>query len=202
MAIEPFPAIAPSTFSFGIRFNTQINVSPLSGAVQTIEIPGARWVADMTFTNLDRSETRELVSFLAKLKGSSGRFYLTDKSHPVQLGNPGSSLPVVLGANQTGSTLNTEGWEAGGNNLLLPGDYIEVNNELKVITEPVTPITGGLATINFSPPLRRSPPDNTSIIIADATPKVIMMLSDNEHQWATDNSAYFSNLSLSCAEAF
>jgi len=201
MAILNFPNVIPSSIQFGIRFNTQINVSPLSGSVQTVEIPGARWVAELSFADLEPAEVRLLAAFIAQLRGASGRFYLRDLSHPTPLGSPLGSIPVVQGAGQTGTSLTTSGWTANTVGLLKAGDYIEIEgNELKILTADVTSDINGDATITFSPPLRNSPSDLSAINID--TPKTVMLLDNDDNSWATDNPGLIANMRLSCAEAF
>ena len=38
-------AAAPKRWDFGLKSNTMVSVSELSGYVQTSELPGARWTA-------------------------------------------------------------------------------------------------------------------------------------------------------------
>jgi len=149
MAVLTFPNIVPGSISFGIKYNTQINISSLSGAVQTIEIPGARWVSNLSFSDMEPNETRVLAAFLTELRGASGRFYLYDFSHK----NPrGSNLasgniiidvdatissPIISGTTTAGSTSTTL-VDSGGNFVntgISAGDYIKnvTKSELKRI---------------------------------------------------------------------
>lgn len=77
----------------------------------------------------------------------------------------GASTPVVNGANQTGSTLNTSGW-ASGNTQLVKGDIVTIagvdsvnpltyqdNGRLQqfVVTATTTDTTGNIAALPISP---------------------------------------------------
>ena len=100
MATLTFPSIIPNAISFGIKYSTQINISPLSGSVQTIEVPGARWLADLSYDQLEPAESRELIAFLTQLRGSSGRFYLSDFSHLNPLGSNLSAGLITVDVTQ------------------------------------------------------------------------------------------------------
>ena len=273
-----FPSITPKSVSFGVRFSTQINTSPLSGAVQTVEVPGARWVADIEFSDLDSTETRELVAFLLQLRGAAGRFYLYDHSHRSAAGSnlaagtvivdvkegstidtgtalgthstttlqdttatfitddiiaagdyiynvdndelrvidsftedtitvtvawtsPSDSDSYEIYAKPSGNTITTSGWNTSESNLLLPGDYIELEGpELKMVTSAVNSDGSGIATITFEPPIRTAPNDGSTIGRSDC--RAIMLLTDDENRWITDNAGLLSNVRFSCAEAY
>lgn len=200
MATLPFPAIIPSSVSFGIKYNTQVNVSSLSGATQTIEIPGARWVATLSFDDLEAYEGRVMAAFLAELRGAGGRFYLYDHTHTSPRGAAsGAETVTVNGASQTGNSIITT-WSASGTDMLLPGDYIELENkELKVVISAVT-VTAGAATITFEPPIRTSPSDTSSISLVDC--EAVMLLSEDENRWTTNNPGLLTDFNIDCTEGF
>lgn len=89
-----------------------------------------------------------------------------------------SSLPVRLsqttaaatgGTSQSGSALHSKGWPASSSGLLLADDQFEVitsrGSELKILTAPVNSDAAGLAYMQFEPPLRGAPSDNSPIIV-------------------------------------
>lgn len=154
-----FPSIVPSSVSFGIKYNTQINISTLSGTVQTVEVPGARWVADLSFDDMQAAESRVLAAFLAELRGASGRFYLYDHSHKDPRGSNLAAGVVIVDTLQaaTIATGNADGThstttieDAGEtfitDEIISVGDYIYnvPNTELRIIesfTETVITVT-------------------------------------------------------------
>lgn len=73
-----------------------------------------------------------------------------------------SNVPAVA---QSGSGIYTKGWPASTSGLLLTGDWIELNGELKQITAPVTSDAGGLAYINFRPALAADAVNDDPIVI-------------------------------------
>lgn len=179
MSVLSFPTLftAPSAASFRLVANTQAFTSPLNRATQTGEMPGARFVCSIEWRGLKAADVRLIKAFLAKLRGMAGRFYLWDVSLEAPAGTA-AGTPLVKGANQTGTSLITDGWTAGQTGLLLPGDYFGVNNELKIVTAVAASDGSGNATITFEPPLRSSPADNAVITVTK--PTCIMRLADDE----------------------
>ncbi len=179
MSTLTFPQLssAPATFSCSLIPNTQIFESPLNRTLQTLELPGARWVVEMEFNGISAADGRTLKAFMAKLRGMAGRFYYGDYSHKAPAGSA-AGTPLVNGASQSGGSLVTDGWDANQANLLLPGDYVGINGELKIITETIASDADGNATLVFEPPMRTSPADNTAVVTQ--FPKCTFRLQDDE----------------------
>lgn len=193
-----FPACRISDCRFGIKTNTLLFQSPLSGSTQRLSLPGARWEATYTLTPHNKSEAGVILAFLVSLDGSANSFYGFDPDRKTPQGT-GNGTPLVNGGSQVGSTLVTDGW-ANSETVLKAGDYFQVGNELKMITEDITSDGSGNATLVFKPVLRSSPADNASIITTN--PKCIMRLvDDNQAGWDTNlNSLY--GFTFSAVETF
>lgn len=71
----------------------------------------------------------------------------------------------ATGEAQTGSTLRVKGGPVSSSGLLLAGDFIEVNGELKRITSAFDTDGAGRGTLHFEPELFASPADNTPVVI-------------------------------------
>ena len=94
MAVKDFPAnIGPDAEEWTLTYNTQTFESDLNGAMQTAELPGARWSVSMTFSNRQGKSARALQGFLAGLKGRAGRFWVTPTDWE-PLGNQTEALSV------------------------------------------------------------------------------------------------------------
>jgi len=196
--ILTFPTIRIAQASFGLRSNTQEHRSPFSGAVQTLELPGAVWQASLTLRGLSSSECRALSAWLVQLRGRAGRFYLHDHSHPGPAG-VASGVPVVSGAGQTGNQLVTSGWTPNTAGILKAGDYIQIGSELKMVVADAASNGAGAATLQIEPPIRTSPASGSLIVTAQAS--CVMMLADDEQtRWAT-RPPLRSDLTLNCVEA-
>jgi len=74
---------------------------------------------------------------------------------------------ATTGSTQTGGGVYSKGWPASTNGLLLPGDWIEINGELKQITAPVNSDAAGLAYVQFRPGLAGSPADSDPIVVQE-----------------------------------
>lgn len=98
-------------------------------------------------------------------------------------------LGQVNGASQTGTTLQTNGWNANAT-ILRAGDYIEVamptgvNQQLFMVLENVTTDGSGNATLTIEPAIRTSPQDNAFIKTTDT--QFIGKLSTLFEGWDTN----------------
>ncbi|EBA3774827.1 hypothetical protein AUR71_25765, partial [Salmonella enterica] len=114
-------------------------------------------------------------------------------------GRTPAGSPVVNGANQTGTELQMSGWTPGVV-VLERGDYITVNDELKMVTADVTSTSTGTATVTFAPMLRWSPPDGAAIEVAK--PYGIFKLKDNQQGAGNRVPGVFTSYTLELEEAF
>ena len=205
MAILDFPEISqkgPSQFVFRLTHNTQTFESPLNKAIQTQELPGARWSFSATWDNLTDLDARILKGWIAKLRGQAGRFYMGDLQHPapsglaygsgVLMGLPSDtalttswSVSAFITADNTHFTADSSLVDTTMLSALWfqPGDYISVNGELKVVTEQVYGAYGGIS-IPVEPPFRTPPPVDAPLVFVN--PKCVMRLIDD----AQDNFQY------------
>lgn len=169
--------------SWGLSANTQVFQSPLTNSVQTQNLTGSRWVSTWTLPPMKLADAANWFSFLVNLEGRSGRFYAVPPNNTPQ--GTATGVPVVNGASQTGSSLETNGWTPGVV-VMKKGDFFKLaNDELKMITSNVTSNGSGEATLPFKPGLRNSPADGSAIVTNN--PSCIMMLTTDETQWDRDN---------------
>ena len=174
MTIETMPNYTDFSRSrVAIDFNTRGFVSPETRAFQTEELPGARWEIYYELPALKRADADGWLAFLAKLKGQAGRFYGPDPTHLTPRGSaPGT--PLVNTADQTGSSLITDGWTASQSNIFYAGDLIAYDvptgmRSMHVVTAAVNSDGGGNATLPISPKIRESPADGATIITTNPT---------------------------------
>lgn len=189
-----FPNVVPSSESWRLIANTQSFTSDLNGITQTTELPGARWSASLTFTRLNASEVKALRGFLTALRGKAGRFYLSPNDSGVVVSPAG----LVAGGSQTGDTLDTDGWSASSA-VLQAGDWIGVNDELKMLSSDATTDGTGAVTLEFSPNLHSAPADNAAI--TTNRPTAIMRLVDDSQAQFQLSQANVYSVTLECIEA-
>lgn len=197
MPVLNFPDAPVESSSWGIETRTRSFTSDLTGVTQVASLPGAKWVGTLVIPQLPDAEIRIVKSFLARLNGQTGRFYYT----PVDLKQLGTRLGagVVNGAGQAGSTLNTRSWTGSQALLFAEGDYFEVNGELKMVTVDAASDISGNATIEFAPPLRKSPPDAVQIL--HVAPRAIMKLADDKQAMWSLQSSFFAGTTIKIEEA-
>ena len=184
---------------FGLIANTQTFRSPLDGTVQTLELTGARWQAKYDLPPMTRAQAAAWIAFLTDLLGSAGRLYGFDPDARTPRGSALGS-PQVAGAGQSGKSLFVDGWSELETGLLLPGDYLEVNGELKMVTAQADSDSAGEALIAFTPPLRASPADDAVVTLDN--PKATMMLADDTQAiWDADRASIYG-ISFAAVEAF
>jgi hypothetical protein len=105
---------------------------------------------------------------------------------------------ITAGISQTGNALRIKGLPVSANGLLLAGDWIEVNKELKRVTGALNSDASGLGYLQFSPPLRNSPNDNDPVIVNN--PMGRFTLKNPSNGWAS-TPLYFASSSLVLEEA-
>ena len=186
----------PGSLDWSLASNTVSFESPLSGSVQTVEFPGARWKASFMMANLTQDDAALLQATLVRLRGRAGRISLHNFERPQPRGTV-SGMPLVMGAAQTGNTLIIDGCTVGS--TLLAGDYIGVNGELKMVVSDATANGSGQMTLTIEPPLRASPADNGAITTSQ--PTATFMLVNDESKWSTAP-GLFTSFPIDLVEAF
>ena len=182
-----FIRATPRALDWSLVANTQTFGSPLSGSVQTVEMPGAKWKASFQLENLTESDAATFQAFLVQLRGKAGRFALFNFARSEPRGTQRGS-PLVKGASPTGTTLAIDGCTAAA--TLLAGDYFAVNGELKMVVADAAADGSGNMTLTFEPPLRASPADNAPLTLVQPT-ATFMLLSD-ESKWNTQPGRFSS----------
>lgn len=187
---------APRVLDFSLAPNTQAFQSPLSGAMQTVEMPGARWKMSFMLENLAEADSALLQAFMVKLRGRAGRFTLHNFARAEPRGTQ-RGTPLVKGAAQTGNTLIIDACTVGA--TLLAGDFFAVNGELKMVVADATANGAGEMTLTLEPPLRASPADNAAITLTQ--PTATFMLAADEAKWNTQPGK-FSTFAVDAIEAW
>jgi len=179
MTTYAFPSITPNSMTWSLESNTAVYVSPLSGTIQTIDRGGERWRVLMNFRNLTGDDRAELRAFLAKLNGQQHRFTLRDFS----VTNRGAfgGTPLVVGAGQTGTSLNIDGASVSVTNWIRAGDMFSVNGDLKMCVADANSDGGGAVTLTFTPRIVTAPADNAPITTSN--PTGVFMLASPVSSW-------------------
>lgn len=185
---------------FNLRFNTQLFESPLSQQIQRSVLDGPKWVAQYTLPHMKRETAAEWQAFFMKLQGMKVTFNAYDPEGKTPRG-VATGTPLVKGASQTGTSLDTDGWTSGVTGILKKGDYFSVGGELKIITDDINSDGSGNATLTFQPALRNSPSDNAAITVTDATCEMILS-SDVESFFLTNKNNVYTQKTFGGIEVF
>jgi len=197
MAALEWPAdICPSSLTWRPESNAKTFRSPFNGSSQTVRFPGTRWVCSLTFNNLSDDKSRRLDALIASLDGEFGRVKIRDWGRG---GHKPDGTPLVSDPNQSGIVLMTKGWSPGVL-VLRAGDYLTVNDELKMVTADVASAAGGTAVIPIAPMLRSPPPANARIEVL--APYGIFKLKDNQQGTGNRVPGVFTSYTLEFEEAF
>lgn len=186
--------IAPASMSIYLLSNSKTFTSPFTGSSQTARFPGSRWCCSMTFNNLKDEESRVLEALVTRLDGPSGRVRLWDFG---RRGVRNVGTPVVGVDGVLGSRLPTSGW-VKSRQVMRPGDYLTVGNELKKVLEPVVADANGEAIVLLSPMLRMPPKKGQAVEVLN--PYGIFRLSDNQQGRFQRRPGIFTNVTLDFEE--
>lgn len=113
-----------------------------------------------------------------------------------------STSATVAALAQTGSAYFVKGLPASSSGLLLPGDWVDIGQELKRVTAQLDSDAAGRGYLQFSPPIRTSAADNAPVAVNSPFGRFI--LSTNDSGWQAipgPNAQPFGNLSLDLIEA-
>lgn len=193
--------------SIKIRMASKVAISssPFTFEQQIYAHQGEWQEADIQIPPMERADAETFIAFLAALNGQEGTFLMGDPVGATPRGLATGS-PVVDGASQTGKTLNTRGWTAGVNGILLSGDWIQLGSgsttHLHKIVQDAdsnvgSPITDE-AVLEIWPRLRSSPSDGDVIVVNSA--KGIWRLPTNVREYTIEEAVIFG-VAFSAMEA-
>lgn len=175
----------PSTSEFyikalewGIRSNVLVSTSIMNGAVQTVELPGARWVATITYDLDDLVSRAALEAFWAKVRGRVNRVLLHHTARPAPQGTMrGSptvySSPIAVGATSfvIQSTIGV---------TIKPGDMLALGSggQLVMVTNEYTGDGNGRLTCEFTPPCRTQVSAGSAVVWDKPTARFVLQDSE------------------------
>jgi len=207
MAVYNFPTysgspIIPDSLSFGINYNTQISTSPLNGSIKTLELPGARWAARLSYSNLSNTETDIMLAWLARLRGMANRFLMYDFSQPAtSTGQNSNNTATISSVSAAGENVQVTftGTPTGG--AFAVGDKFSVNStrEIKVVVAT----TGNPAVYYVEPAFRGSGNYSTEQVGTGTFALGKFMLTTDEQATKLSSTKIFlGELSIDCVEQF
>jgi hypothetical protein len=172
--------------------------SRYTGKRQTLVLPYALWVFEGKLVPVEGTDAADWRGFLVDLDGQANTFRLPV---PGTVGpSSGYSGPeaTVDGAGQSGRTINLTGITPNAV-YLRRGDYITINDELKVVQANVSANALGKATVDFKPRLRKSPPNGS--VTKTRNPTVLVSAQDDDVASWELNRPVRHHIALSAIEA-
>lgn len=155
--------------------NVQVNESGWNNSVRTLDLDNGYMAASVEIQVQTEAEDRAWRVFWAKLRGASNNFRLP-ATQCRQTVITGTGIQVAAAADAGGTSLSTKNW-ANASTLLKAGQWIEINDQLVMLTADV-PTTGASRTITFDPPLRAAASVNDSIEVERPAGLVFIPQSD------------------------
>ena len=171
------------------------STSPFSGQ-QQIQDWGTAWLeATVTMPPLTHKQAQAWIAFLLQLGGLRNCFQLGDPlATSPQGAGAGTGSPVTNGAS-FGYFLATRGWTPSAQNVLLPGDWLQIGYRLYRNLDVVSADAGGSAMIAIWPQLREIPADGTPLILQNTSG--LFRLSSNSRSWSmTEAKIYGLNFAV------
>lgn len=132
------------------RANTFTSESPYSGEFQSVEIPGARWGALLTYPVHRLAERPDVEAFWMGLRGRSGRVLMHNLARPTPRGTMRGSPTLAAAAAQFATSLSIA---TTTGSTLLAGDCIKVGNQFFMVRVGGTAASGVL-TVSVEHPVR------------------------------------------------
>lgn len=141
----------PAKFEIGLRSNVLISTSPLSGATQTVELPGARWVVSMTLDPVEWADQAVREALFTQIAGQANRVSLWHMVRPAPRGTMRGS-PTLSATASAGATSLSITTTAGA--TLLKGDMVKIGSQLMQSTTDATADGSGALTLPIAPMVR------------------------------------------------
>ena len=142
----------------------KVFASPFNGAQQVVNLPGGEaWQLEMSHVNLEDEARGELTAFYTKTRVSRNTFLITNHTAP-QLGQFGGA-PTVATGSQMGSVLVVSSAGDLVSSWACVGDFISINNELKMVLADAGTTSAQVVSLELWPPLRLSPDSGSTVVV-------------------------------------
>ena len=177
---DPTSAVAYAVTSqvWTLANNQRMAVSPLSGAVQTVGLPGARWKVTQEFPQHTYVERARLEAILLLCGGVEHRMKLWDFSRPAPRGTINLTGVTMSAAAQFANTVTLNG--CGNATTLRAGDWIGVTTSagfqcVQVMDGTATATSGGvMSSVTVRPALRGSVTAGAAVTLDKPMPLFVM----------------------------
>lgn len=193
--------LIPFRWDFHRQHNTTQFTSPITRSTQVLQRQGELWMATGSFM-FQRDEAQRLDALLEMLKGAAVSIEMWDFSRPDPSGsNLGGTVEVNGVASAGDMSCGSEGWTPSSSGVLLAGDMVGIDGYLYRLSQDVDANGSGIATLNFTSPLRSDVGGSPGSVITRTKPKVSMRLLDDSQTRASYDGAQMTyNYTISFVE--
>ena len=140
--------------------------SPYTGRSQILQSPYAVWMVEGDLIPYEKTKVGPMKSWVMQLAGKANRTkLLLPDANLNSLGT--TQVGTVKTTAASGSTSITAQGYTPSTTLAEEGDYVNIGDELKVITSVYTSDGAGEETFTFAPPLRNEQTAGTSVRLHD-----------------------------------
>jgi hypothetical protein len=185
-----FPYGMPATPGFRVitwntSGNTSFTESTFTRQRQYFRFLGDLLRAEVEIPKMTPSVAAPWRGWGAAMRGRFGTFLLAPSETSPR--GVGTGTPLIKGANQTGDTLETDGWTASKTGILKAGDWIhfwEDKTVLHMVLKDANSDGSGNATLELFPRVRIAPADNAAIQTINT--QGTFRLDDDSFAWTVE----------------
>ena len=171
----------PKSIEFTAQDTVAVSTSPFTGQQQVQDWQASWLEASVSMPPMTYHQALPWIAFMLELRGQACAFQIGDPHSLVPQGSA-AGTPLVNSAGQTGYLLTTKGWTANAQNVLLPGDWVQLGYRLYRNLDPVNTDASGNATLTLWPQIRESPADATPLTLNATTG--LFRLAGNQRKWS------------------
>jgi len=159
----------PKSFNWGVRDNSRVFESSLSGAIQSTSLPGTRWACTLFFENHLPADRAEIEGFFSLIRREH-RIVMPRLDRKKALGTINTTGVLLSSAlAQFGSTVVLK--NCGASKTLLAGSMLGIGSQLFMTAFDATSSAGGVMTVTVSIPSRATYPIDTAVVLNAPTTK-------------------------------
>lgn len=179
-----FPRTLPPATSSVPKVPGSLRSVGQSGGVQTrSELRSGRvWTETWNYVDPASTNGAALITFIEQHHNTGATMDVLHQQLPgcaKAANGAGGGTPLVVGATESGTSLDTDGWTATVTDVVVAGDCFSVAglNQMFKATASVNSDGGGAATLSINPPILAgfSPANNAALTIASVTMRAIVL---------------------------
>lgn len=166
----------PVGFTWGVRDNSRSFVSELSGAMQTMGLPGTRWAVLMEFSNRTPDERARVEGFLARVRQQHRiEMHRLDRPRPIGTINL-AGVTLAAPASAFASSISLAGCGAGS--TIQAGSMLGLGSQLLMVAQDAVADGAGAMTVHLTHMLRAAHTSGASVVLNKPTAQWILKTGD------------------------